>query len=63
MNTTELKQEIKKLKVDLRNRIQKFNKDSGIDISGIIVEAQFATELMDDTPVVKGYQVGVNIEL
>jgi len=64
METTQLPIEIEKLKVDLRNRINLFNTETGLVISGIIMEPRAVKRMGCDGDVIETeYQVGVSIEL
>jgi hypothetical protein len=62
MNTKDLPNEILKVKQDIQKRILEFNKETGLSISGIMVEGIFAEEF-DNAPVVKAYKISVGIDL
>jgi len=63
MKTNQLQNEINILKSDLKKRVEKFNTDSELNIGGVLIEAVYADELVNEQPVVKGYKVNVSIEL
>ena len=66
MLTKDLPEQVTKLKTDLRKRVEQFNKETGLTVSGVMVEATFTEALTFNTnkqSVVKAYQVGISIEL
>lgn len=65
MLTKDLPEQVTKLKIDLKKRIEQFNKETGLTINGVMAEALFAEtrSFGADIAVVKGYQIGVSIEL
>lgn len=62
MNTSELPEAVAKLKEDLKKRVEQFNSETGLAVSGIIIEPR-AVKDMGDKKVAVMYEVGVNIEL
>lgn len=63
MNTSDLPQAIKKLKLELKEKILAFNKETGLNISGVLIEAEMETIKSIDLDVVKNYHIGINVEL
>ena len=65
MLTKDLPEQVTKLKTDLRKRVEQFNKETGLTVSGVMAEALFAetSSLGEHITVVKGYQIGISIEL
>lgn len=63
MLTKDLPEQVTKLKADLKRRIEQFNKETGLTVSGVMAEALFTQGQVNDVSVIKGYSVGVSIEL
>ena len=64
MKTDQLAKVVEQLKFDLHKRVQQFNKETGLEISGVIIEGIYTdAPVADQSPILKTYRVGVNIEL
>jgi len=63
MLTKDLPERVTGLKVALKKCVEQFNQETGLSVCGVMIEALFTNEKVNDIPVIKGYQVGVSIEL
>lgn len=62
METTQLPEAVANLKADLKKRVEQFNTETGLAISGVIIEPRAIKDL-GDNKIALNYEVGVNIEL
>jgi len=62
METKELPDVVSVLKADLAARVEKFNQETGLAVSGIVIEPR-AMKDVNGKKVALNYVVGVSIEL
>jgi hypothetical protein len=44
--------------------VKQFNKETGLEVSGAIIEGVYSdNKVAEGEPILKGYRVGINIEL
>ncbi len=63
ITTDKLPAEIDILKSDIEKRIKEFNKQTELQISGVLIEGVMTKESFNGRALISGYNIVVNIEL
>lgn len=62
MDTTQLNKAVAQLKTDLKNRIEEFNRETSLALTGVIISGQFKEVVSINQPQVLGYEVNLALE-